>query len=110
MKSQYELYICDITGAHEPVALFISNTPFPNQQVGQRFDDHGWDRLRGVGKIASEQEPKRYTVHSIKTTLLTQKNINIFQTWLNLSPFHGKRSPVFGDTPPTMSSEEAKQK
>ncbi|KLN61833.1 hypothetical protein WH96_05965 [Kiloniella spongiae] len=45
----------------------------------------------------------------IKTTLLNQKDINIFQTWINLSPFQGQRSPAFGDTIPTMTSEEAKQ-
>ncbi len=42
MKSEYQLFVCDISGQHEPVASFISDTPFPHLVVGQRFDDHGW--------------------------------------------------------------------
>ncbi|WP_156499593.1 hypothetical protein, partial [Oleiphilus sp. HI0061] len=73
--TKYELYLCDTSGEHTPVAMFISNTPFLPVSVGERFDDHGWDRLDGVGRIASEQSPKRYIVHSIKHTILTKQDI-----------------------------------
>ncbi len=108
MKSQYELYICDTSGAHEPITMFISATPFPTLQPGQRFDDHGWDRLRGIGKLASEQDPIRYTVHSLKTTILVEGEVNIIQAWVNVEPYTGDRSPAFGNTEPTMTSREAK--
>ncbi len=107
MKSEYQLFLCDTSGEHEPVASFISDTPFPAFHEGQRVDDHGWDRLRGVGKIASEQNPIRYTVHSLKTTILVENNCNIIQTWLNLEPYIGCRSPVFGNIEPLISSKEA---
>lgn len=107
MNSEYHLFLCDISGAHEPVAAFRSDSPFPNFTVGQRFDDHGWDRLRGEGRLASEERPIRYLVHSIKNTIFVEGNTNIIQTWLNLEPFHGDRSPAFGNSDPTMNSKEA---
>ncbi|MGY6273934.1 hypothetical protein ACH5Y9_09990 [Methylomonas sp. BW4-1] len=107
MKSEYQLFVCDISGEHEPVASFVSDTPFPNLFVGQRFDDHGWRRLRGVGQLASENNPIRYLVHSIKTTIFMENEINIIQSWVNLEPYDGDRSPAFGNTEPTMSSKEA---
>ena len=107
MKSEYQLFVCDISGQHEPVASFVSDTPFPNLSVGQRFDDHGWQRLRGVGQLASEDKPIRYLVHSIKTTIFVENGINIIQFWINLEPYRGNRSPAFGDTDPSMTSKEA---
>jgi len=107
MKSEYQLFVCDTSGAHEPVASFVSDTPFPTVTVGQRFDDHGWDRLRSVGVIASEENPIRYTVHSMKTVILVRNGRNIVQTGINLDPFAGDRSPAFGNTEPTMTTQEA---
>lgn len=107
MKSEYQLFVCDISGQHEPVASFSSDTPFPYPAVGQRFDDDGWQRLRGVGQLASEEKPIRYLVHSIKTTIYVENGINIIQTWVNFEPFHGARSPAFGNTEPAMNSKEA---
>lgn len=107
MDSEYHLFVCDTSGQHEPVATFVSNTPFPSFIVGERFDDHGWDRLKGVGIIASEENPVRYTIHSIKTVLWVDNGKNIIQTGLNLEPFLDERSPAFGDKKPTMTWKEA---
>ena len=107
MTTQYQLLLCDISGEHEFIAVFESNSPFPCVAVGQRFDDHGWDRLRGVGIIASEEKPIYYTVHSIKTTIFIKDGILVCSTGLNLAPYQGDRSPVFGNTQPTMTTEEA---
>lgn len=107
MATQYQLLLCDISGKHEFIAAFESNTPFPCIAVGDRFDDHGWERLRGVGVIASEENPIRYTVHSIKTTIFKQNKDLICQTGLNLEPYDDDRSPAFGNTQPTMTTAEA---
>ncbi len=107
MKTEYQLFVCDTSGAHEPVAAFVSDTPYPMVVPGQRFDDHGWDRLRGVGVIASEANPIRYTVHSIKTVIFTEDGHNVVQTGINLDPYSGNRSPAFGSTEPTMTTGEA---
>lgn len=106
MKSEYHLFLCDISGAHEPIVVFKSETPFPTYAVGQRFDDHGWNRLRGVGVLASEDDPVRYTVHSIKSTVFVENGVNLVQTFLNLKPFGGDRSPAFGTSEPTMKNRE----
>ena len=95
--TKYELYLCDITGEHKPMAKFESNMPFISVAVGDRFDDHGWDRLDGVGKIASEEKPKRYTVHSVKNTVIEKGGDLLLQCWLNLQPYEGTRSPVWAD-------------
>lgn len=103
MKSEYHLFFCDTSGAHEPVVSFVSETPFPTLLVGQRVDDHGWNRLREVGVLGSKDKPIRYTVHSLKSVVFVKDGMNIIQSWVNLEPYHGKRSPAFGDSPPTMS-------
>jgi len=105
--TEYQLFACDISGQHEPVVSFVSSTPFPCLFVGQRFDDHGWDRLRGVGKIASEEKPVRYIVHSIKAIIFVENDVNYIQSWVNLEPFDGERSPAFGASDPTMKSRDA---
>ncbi|MDO6514305.1 hypothetical protein [Neptuniibacter sp. 2_MG-2023] len=107
MKSEYQLFFCDTSGAHEPVVSFESESPFPTLFVGQRVDDHGWDRLRGVGVLGSEENPIRYTVHSLKSVVFVENGKNIIQSWVNLKPYSGERSPVFGNTEPAMSSSEA---
>ncbi len=93
--TKYELYLCDITGEHKPIARFESDSPFMPAAVGDRYDDHGWDRLDGVGIIASVDNPKRYTVHSIKHTLVKQESVLLIQYWLNLQPYEGLRSPAW---------------
>ncbi|WP_455200983.1 hypothetical protein [Kaarinaea lacus] len=93
--TKYELYICDISGEHKPIAKFVSDTPFMSVSTGDRFDDHGWNRLDGVGKIASEEYPKRYIVHSIKYTVIESDGALLNQYWLNLSPHEGPRSPAW---------------
>jgi len=93
--TKYELYICDVTGEHKPIVKFESNTPFMSVSVGERFDDHGWERLDGIGIIASEENPKRYTVHSIKKTVVEKNGDLIIQCWLNLHPYDGPRSPAW---------------
>ena len=103
VKSEYHLFFCDTAGAHEPVVSFVSETPFPTFLVGQRVDDHGWNRLREVGVLGSKDKPIRYTVHSLKSVVFVKDGINIIQSWVNLEPYHGKRLPAFGDSPPTMS-------
>lgn len=95
--TKYELYLCDVTGEHKPIAKFVSGTPFTAVSEGERFDDHGWDRLDGVGKIASEENPVRYVVHSIKHTLLEKNGDLLVQYWLNLQPYEGPRSPAWID-------------
>jgi len=95
--TKYELYICDVTGEHTPIAKFESNTPFMSVGVGDRFDDHGWYRLDGVGKIASERNPIRYIVHSIKTTIVEKEEVLLFQYWVNVKPYDGPRSPAWCD-------------
>ena len=95
--TKYELYICDIAGEHKPIAKFESNAPFMTVSVGERFDDHGWERLDGVGEIATEENPKRYIVHSIKNTVVEKDGVLFIQYWLNLQPFEGPRSPAWGN-------------
>jgi len=94
--TKYELYICDVTGEHKPIVKYESNTPFMPVSVGERFDDHGWERLDGIGKIASEENPKRYVVHSIKNAVVEKNGVLLIQYWLNLKPYDGPRSPAWG--------------
>jgi hypothetical protein len=96
MMTKYELYICDVTGEHKPIAKFESDTPFMPVSPGDRFDDHGWDRLDSVGKIASEKNPKRYVVHSIKNTIVQKGGELLIQCWINLHPYDGPSSPAWG--------------
>ena len=93
----YELYIFDISAEHKPIVKFESKTPFMSLSVGERFDDHGWDRLDGVGVIASQSNPKRYVVHSIKNTVVENEGVLFIQVWLNLNPYNGPRSPVWAN-------------
>jgi len=95
MITKYELYLYDITGERKPVVKFESDTQFMHVSVGDRFDDHGWNRLDGIGKIASEDKPKRYIVHSVKHTITEREGILMIQCWLNLLPHLGPRSPAW---------------
>ncbi|MDJ0921203.1 MAG: hypothetical protein QNI84_08740 [Henriciella sp.] len=100
MKTQYELLICDISGEHKLVAKFVSDTPFMPLAVGERFDDHGWDRLDGVGVIASAQNPIRYLVFAVKHCVFEQDGRIIYQYCVDLQPFSGPRSPAWGNHDP----------
>jgi hypothetical protein len=95
--TKYELFVCDVTAGHYPVAKFVSDSPFMPVSVGDRFDDHGWDRLQGIGVIASENTPKRYIVHSVKHTVIVKEGVLLVQYWLNLHPYEGPRSPAWAD-------------
>jgi len=97
MNTKYVLEVCDTAGEHKPVAKFESSSPFHAVSPGERFDDVGWDRLDNVGVIASPDAPKRYTVHSIKHVVYTQAGSLVVKYCLNLSPFEGPSSPVWGD-------------
>lgn len=97
MKTIYTLEICDTSGFHKAVARFESETPFMAVSVGERFDDVGWEGLDGVGRIASPVQPKRYTVHSIKHVVFIRESVLHVKYCLNLEPFAGPSSPVWGD-------------
>ena len=107
MKTEYQLFLCDISGDHAPVAVFVSETPFPYFAVGDRFDDEGWQRIDGT-ILGSEKQPIRFTIHSIKHVIKVEGDQNIVQTGLNLKPFTGRRSPAF-DTEVMISWREALQ-
>lgn len=95
--TKYELYLCDVAGEHKPIVKFESDTPFMSVSVGDRFDDHGWNRLDGVGRIATEEYPIRYIVHSLKYTVIEANGVLFDQCWLNLHPYEGPRSPAWID-------------
>ena len=87
--------MCDVSGEHQPIAKFDSQTPFNLFSVGDRFDDHGWDRLDDIEKVATAVDPKMYVIHSIKHSVFSEKDDLIIQCWLNLSPYKGDPSPVW---------------
>jgi hypothetical protein len=89
--------LCDTSGEHKPVARFESSTPFISVNVGDRFDDTGWERLEGVGVIASTEKPKHYTVHSIKHLIIPNADRLIVKYCPNLEPFLGSSSPAWGN-------------
>ncbi|MEQ1558629.1 MAG: hypothetical protein ABL933_06760 [Methyloglobulus sp.] len=98
MHTIYILELCDTTGEHKPVARFESHNAFTSVNIGDRFDDTGWERLDGDGVIASAEKPKRYTVHSIKHLIIPSVDGLIVKYCLNIEPFHGLSSPVWGNT------------
>ncbi|HEY0563328.1 MAG TPA: hypothetical protein VGD04_08370 [Methylophilus sp.] len=97
MPTKYILELCETSGEHKPIARIESATPFTAANVGDRFDDIGWERLDGVGVIYSVKNPKRYTVHSIKHLVFQNQGELIIKYCLNLQPFSGASSPVWGD-------------
>lgn len=96
MPTKYILELCDISGEHEPIARMESVTPFTAVNVGDRFDDVGWERLDGVGVIYSMEHPRRYTVHSIKHLVFPSESGLVVKYCLNLEPYSGPSSPVWG--------------
>ena len=101
MPDVYELVICDISGAHKPIALFQSDRPFMPLNIGERFDDHGWDRLNGVGKIGTPEEPVRYLVFAIKHVVFELGGTTTYQYCVDLQPYSGSRSPAWGHHNPS---------
>ncbi|CAD85462.1 MULTISPECIES: hypothetical protein [Nitrosomonas] len=97
MRTKYILELFDTSEQHKPIARFESSTPFTAASVGERFDDIGWERLDGAGKIASPLSPKRYTVHSAKHLVIVEAGALVIKYCLNLEPFSGPSSPVWGD-------------
>jgi len=93
--TKYELYLCDVSGKNEPIAKIESISQFNSFSIEDRFDDHGWNRLNGIGKIASATDPKRYIIHSIKHTIYYDKDDLLIQCWLNLEPHQGETSPAW---------------
>ena len=95
MTTKYILELCDTSGEHKPIAHMESVTPFMVVNVGDRFDDIGWERLNGIGVIHSGENPKRYTVHSIKHLVFPSHNGITVKYCLNLEPYDGPSSPVW---------------
>lgn len=93
---RYLLELCDTSGKHEAIAIFRADSPFPTVHVGDRFDDTGWARL-DTDQRASPERPRRYTVHSIKHLVTEESGVITYRYLLNLSPFDGPSSPVWGD-------------
>ncbi|CTQ58899.1 hypothetical protein [Roseibium album] len=102
MPDIYELILCDISGEHKPVAAFQSERPFMPLHVGERFDDHGWDRLDGVGKIGTPEEPIRYLVFATKHVVFELDGKTTYQFCVDLQPYSGPRSPAWGHHNPVV--------
>lgn len=95
--AKYILELCDTSGEHKPIARIESGSPFIAVNVGDRFDDIGWERLDGSQGIHSVDNPKRYTVHSIKHLILHSQGELVVKYCLNLQPYDGPSSPVWGN-------------
>jgi hypothetical protein len=96
----YQLELCDVSGEHRPVAIFRSSSPFAAVAVGDRFDDEGWPRLKKDDAPGAADAPRRYTVHSIKHVVTREGGTILSRYCLNLAPFDGGRSPIWGSSPP----------
>lgn len=95
MQTQYHLEIYDISGQPKAIARFASASPFIPMNVGDRFDDTGWERLDGMGRLATPEEPIRYKVHSIKHLIENKPEGLQVMYCLNLEPHNGPSSPVW---------------
>ena len=95
MNTQYQLEIYDVSRQQKAIALIDSPLPFIPMNVGDRFYDTGWERLDGIGRLASPEQPIRYKVHSAKH--LIEQNFEGFlvKYCLNLEPHKGRSSPVW---------------
>ena len=98
---EYRLELCDTSGRHRPVAVFMAASPFPAVSVGDRFDDEGWPRLDPNDPRGTPANPRRYTVHSVKHVVTDEGDRIVARCCLNLTPFAGERSPVWGGNDPT---------
>jgi len=99
---EYRLELCDISGEHRPVAVLCSSSPFPAVSVGDRFDDEGWPRSFDRDRIGSPEAPRRYIVHSIKHVIVEREGRLVARYCLNLKPFEGDRSPIWGGAAPVV--------
>jgi len=86
MQSKYQLFVLDASEAQEPLAVFVSTQPFPALRTGDRFDDHGWDRLKGIGRIATPEAPIAYRVASVRHTVFVEDVSTIMQMWVQVRP------------------------
>ncbi|MEM9937872.1 MAG: hypothetical protein AAF768_03405 [Pseudomonadota bacterium] len=68
--------------------------------VGERFDDHGWDRLDSVGRIAGPDSPIRYLVFAVKHCVFESEGQIVYQLAVDLQPYSGPRSPAWGHQDP----------
>jgi hypothetical protein len=93
---EYRLELCDTSGLHRPVAVITAASPFATASVGDRFDDEGWPRLDPDDPRGAPENPRRYTVHSIKHVVTEEADRIVARCCLNLTPFNGDRSPVWG--------------
>jgi hypothetical protein len=98
---EYRLELSDISGEHRPIAVFRAASPFLPVSIGERFDDEGWPRLQSNDAPGTPEAPRCYTVHSIKHVVTQGKDKIIARYCLNLKPFDGDRSPVWGQDPPS---------
>ena len=93
---EYRLELCDTSGAHRVIALITAASPFMAVSVGDRFDDEGWPRLDANDPPGTPANPRRYTVHSVKHVVTQEGDRIVARYCLNLTPFDGDRSPVWG--------------
>lgn len=97
---EYRLELCDTSGLHRPVAIITAASPFVAVSVGDRFDDGGWLRLDANDPRGTPANPRRYTVHSVKHVVTDEGDRIVARCCLNLTPFKGDRSPVWGADDP----------
>jgi hypothetical protein len=93
---EYRLELCDTSGAHRLIATITAASPFVAVSVGDRFDDEGWPRLDADDPPGTLANPRRYTVHSVKHVVMQEGDRVVARYCLNLTPFDGDRSPVWG--------------
>ncbi len=93
---EYLLELCDTSREHRPVAVLRSSSSFPSVCVGDRFDDEGRPRSCDMGDQGSPKAPRRYRVHSIKHVITEHESGIVARYCLNLMPYDGDRSPVWG--------------
>ena len=93
---EYRLELYDASGRHRPIAVITAAGPLMPVSVGDRFDDEGWPRLDADDPPGAPTSPRRYTVHSVKHVVIQQGDRIVARYCLNLTPFDGERSPVWG--------------
>ena len=93
---EYRLELYDTSGRHRPVAVITAASPFVPVSVGDRFDDEGGPRLDAGDPSGTPTNPRRYKVHSVKHVVTDEGDRVVARYCLNLTPFDGDRSPVWG--------------
>lgn len=64
--------------------------------VGERFDEHGWERLDDVGRIGSPEAPIRSLVFATKHLIFASEGKMVYQFCVDLQPYSGPSSPAWG--------------